>query len=160
MKVKRLFPVLLIVFPYLLIAPIVLHCLGISMQSSLFNRLYIPIFLALFLVIGGCSLLYPLFTKAAPKNLAFWNMVIKLCHIPFYILIFIIGIAFMIVIPLLFFIDMLFLLMSSAYGISALVRAKKQGSIGTPFLAANILCHLFFVADVVSAVVVYLKLRR
>lgn len=51
------------------------------------------------------------------------------------------------------------MLTSSAYGINAVARAKQKGSISTGFLVLNIIMHLLFVTDVISAVIVFVKLK-
>ena len=160
MKVNKLFPLILILFPYFLISPIVLYHFDSTLLLNLFGDKFMVTVLGVFVVVFGSSLLYPLFTKADPRELAFWNMIVKLCHIPFYIFIFILGIGVMIAIPLLFIIDAIILILSSAYGISALVRAAHREQIGTGFLAVNLTGHLFFVADVICSVIVWRKLRK
>lgn len=160
MKIKKLFPILLIILPYLLITPIILSYFDITIHGSFFGISYLIIALGLFASIFGGSLLYALFTKADPKELAFWNMMVKLIHIPFYIFIFIFGIGVMIAVPILFIIDALLLIMSSAYGVSALIRAARRDQIQTAFLAVNLIGHMIFVVDVVCAVITWKKLRK
>lgn len=167
MKTKRFLPVTLIIFPYLLIFPILLNILHIPVPVEWINEntakilsYLFPALILLYLISQAVYILYAVFTKASPASLAFWNMVVKLCHIPFYIFIFIFGIGVMIAIPLLWLIDAILMFTSSSFGISAILRAKSQGHISTTFLVVNIFCHLIFVADVISAVVVYRKLRK
>lgn len=167
MKVRKIFPLLLIVFPYLLISPILFSIFHISIPvewiskgTEMVFRHMIPWGVVVYLLVLTTCLLYAVFTKASPKGLAFWNMVVKLCHIPFYIFIFIFGIGVMIAIPFLWLIDLILMLTSSSFGISALVHAKCEGKISNTFMAVNNLCHFVFVADVISAVVAHWKLRK
>lgn len=163
MKVSKIFPILLILFPYLLISPILFSLFHVTVPVTIVPALFrymVPWGIVVFLLVLTACLLYAVFTKASAKGLAFWNMVVKLCHIPFYIFIFIFGIGVMIAIPLLWLIDLILMLTSSSFGIRALVHAKCEGSISTGFMTVNILCHFVFVADVVSSVITYLKLRK
>ena len=167
MKVKKFFPIMLIVFPYLLISPILIsifeHLNSIQLLSSNADRIISRLFpwsILVYLLFLVCYLLYAVFSKASAKSLAFWNMVVKLCHIPFYIFIFIFGIGVMIAIPMLWLIDVILMVTSSAFGISALVHAKREGRVTTAFTLINLVCHFLFVADVISAILVYRKLRK
>ena len=94
--------------------------------------------------------------------------------IPFYMLLFLYatGIAtIMFVIPGLFLaapfvvvplLAMSFLLMlaTSSYGFAASIRAAQRGLIPGSFAAIHIALHFFAVADLISAIVLYLQLRR
>ena len=106
--------------------------------------------------------------------MAFWDLVLKLCMIPFYTLIFLYatGIAtIMFVIPGLFlaapFVVVPLLVMSyvlmlatSSYGFAASIRAAKRGLLPGSLAALHIALHFIAVADVISAAVLYLQLRR
>ena len=110
----------------------------------------------------------------SPRRLAFWDLVLKLCMIPFYTLLFLYatGIAtIMFVIPGLFLaapfvvvplLAMSFLLMlaTSSYGFAASIRAAKCGFLPGSLAALHIALHFFAVADFFSAAVLYLQLRR
>ena len=100
-------------------------------------------------------------------------MLIKLIHIPFYILVFLIGILslFVAVVPalvlvtpimifVLFVIDVLLMLTSSMYGISTLLKACKTGMISRKFMVINIIMHCFFVTDIISSIIVFVQLKR
>ncbi|MGN0999021.1 MAG: hypothetical protein ACI4PO_05665 [Faecousia sp.] len=128
------------------------------------------------LVVYIVSILYVFLSKEKDGGcrLAFWNMVIKLAHIPFYGILFAVGagltiasIGFLVpllVLPMalgiLALIDYLLLITSSMYGINALRRAKQKGTVSTAFVVVNGILHFFFVADVISAIVVYCRLRE
>ena len=109
-----------------------------------------------------------------PRRLAFWDLVLKLCMIPFYTLLFLYatGIAtIMFVIPGLFLaapfvvvpllaMSFLLILATSSYGFAASIRAAKRGLLPGSFAALHIALHFFAVADLISAIVLYLQLRR
>ena len=110
----------------------------------------------------------------SPRRLAFWDLALKLCMIPFYTLIFLYatGIAtIMFVIPGLFLaapfvvvpllaMSYLLMLATSSYGFAASIRAAKRGLIPGSFTALHIALHFFPITDLISSAVLYLQLRR
>ena len=135
-----------------------------------------PTWGVLLLIIGIANILCACFDRdyGSPRRLAFWDLVLKLCMIPFYMLLFLYatGIAtIMFVIPGLFLaapfvvvpllaISYLLMLAMSSYGFAASIRAAKRGLLPGSFAALHIALHFFAVADFFSAVVLYLQLRR
>ena len=130
----------------------------------------------LLLLVGIANILCVCFDRGyrSPRRLAFWDLVFKLCMIPFYTLIFLYatGIAtIMFVIPGLFLaapfvvvpllaMSYLLMLATSSYGFAASLRAAKRGLLPASFAAIHIALHFFAVADFFSAAVLYLQLRR
>lgn len=130
----------------------------------------------LLLIIGIANILCACFDRGhgSPRRLAFWDLVLKLCMIPFYTLIFLYatGIAtIMFVIPGLFLaapfvvvpllaMSYLLMLATSSYGFAASIRATKRRLLPGSFAAIHIALHFFAVADFFSAAVLYLQLRR
>ena len=135
-----------------------------------------PTWGVLLLITGVANILCACFDRAegSPRRLAFWGLVLKLCMIPFYTLIFLYatGIAtIMFVIPGLFLaapfvvlpllaMSYLLMLATSSYGFAASIRAAKRQLLPGSFAALHIALHFFAVADFFSAVVLYLQLRR
>lgn len=106
-------------------------------------------------------------------ELAFWDMLIKLCHIPFYLGTFACGalVLMAMVVPAMIFVspmvvftliivDFLLMATSSAYGINALLRAKSRGLLPLKSVLVNGIFHFLFVLDVVSAVMIFVKLKK
>ena len=135
-----------------------------------------PTWGVLLLLAGIANILCACFDRAedSPHRLAFWDLVLKLCMIPFYTLIFLYatGIAtIMFVIPGLFLaapfvvvpllaMSYVLMLATSSYGFAASIRAAQRGLIPGSFTALHIALHFIAVADVISAAVLYLQLRR
>ena len=130
----------------------------------------------LLLIAGIANILCACFDRAesGPRRLAFWDLAVKLSMIPFYTLIFlyttgITTIMFVIpglvlaapfvVLPLLAM-SYLLMLATSSYGFAASLRATKRGLLPGSFAALHIALHFFAVADLISAIVLYLQLRR
>ena len=130
----------------------------------------------LLLIAGVANVLCACFDRdyGSPRRLAFWDLILKLCMIPFYTLIFLYatGIAtIMFVIPGLFLaapfvvvpllaVSYLLMLTTSSYGFAASLRATKRGLLPASLAAIHIALHFFAVADFFSAAVLYLQLRR
>ena len=135
-----------------------------------------PTWGTLLLIAGIANILCACFDRAedSPRKLAFWDLILKLCMIPFYTLIFLYatGIAtIMFVIPGLFLaapfvvvpllaMSYVLMLATSSYGFAASIRAAQRGLIPGSFTALHIALHFIAVADVISAAVLYLQLRR
>ena len=135
-----------------------------------------PTWGTLLLITGIANILCVCFDRdyGSPRRLAFWDLMLKLCMIPFYTLIFLYatGIAtIMFVIPGLFLavpfavvpllaMSYLLMLATSSYGFAASLRAAKRGLLPGSLVAIHMALHFFAVADFFSAVVLYLQLRR
>ena len=135
-----------------------------------------PTWGTLLLITGIANILCACFDRAEDnlRRLAFWDLVLKLCMVPFYTLIFLYatGIAtIMFVIPGLFLaapfvvvpllaMSYLLMLATSSYGFAASLRAAKRGLLPSSLAAIHIALHFFAVADFFSAAVLYLQLRR
>lgn len=111
------------------------------------------------------ALTYP---KDKVNDLAFYDMLIKFVHIPFFLLIFGTGLLllFVMVVPALIFfsplmimilaiINYLLMITSSMYGISAVVRLEQSGRLEKGKGLIYLVLHLAFVVDFLSAVSLY-----
>ena len=134
-----------------------------------------PTWGTLLLIAGIANILCACFDRGyrSPRRLAFWDLALKLCMIPFYTLLFLYatGIAtIMFVIPGLFLaapfvvvpllaMSYLLMLATSSYGFAASIRAAKRGLIPGSFTALHIALHFFPITDLISSAVLYLQLR-
>ena len=87
----------------------------------------------------------------AVYRLAFFDMLVKLLRIPFYLLVFLAGV-------LMFMAYLLLMITSSMYGVSALVRAVRQGKVSKRYAVVHGILHFLFVTDVISAICVFVKM--
>ena len=98
------------------------------------------------------------------EQMLFWSMVFKLCNIPLYGFVFLVGLLMNVfVIPLLPFLilfDYSVLLPSSLYAVSGLVQARKDRRISAAALVLHGAMQFVFCLDVCSAVYLYLSLRE
>lgn len=167
---KKLLPILLAVWPYLVLW--MMSIFGGKEEGN--HGLELLLLIVLTVVVYVTNIVNAFTYKIEDaKKLAFWDMIIKLIHIPFYLIVFIAGVALLLamVVPALVFvspflvailaiIDFFLMLTSSAYGIHALIRAKKNGGVSVKFVVVHSILHLFFVTDVISAVIVFVKTRK
>lgn len=169
-KKKRFFPITLALWPYLYVV--------LSFAFSSYERLGGMIFyggMLLTLAVYISNIIYACAWKGEDSyyRLAFWNMLIKLIHIPFYIGVFLLGVLFLlaIVVPafiflspvlifFLFLVDAFLMVTSSMYGVNALIRAGKKQVVSKKYVIINIILQFLFVADVISAIVLYIKVRK
>lgn len=170
-KKKRFFPITLAVWPYLCVAAFILMFSANETLGEIFlwgGMLLTPI-------VYISNIIYACICKEEDSyyHLAFWNMVIKLVHIPFYLGVFLLGIlllmiavvpAFIFVSPflivLLIIVDVFLLITSSMYGVNALIRAGRKQAVSKKYVVINIILQFLFIADVISAIVLYIKVRK
>ncbi len=167
-SLRRALPVVLMVWPYLLLGVLYLSSLLGSNTAFLLFCLY-----CLLTAVVYALNIWNACTLRDEKRLARWSMVLKLVHIPFYLLVFCVGVLFAgaMVVPALLFVspflllllaagDWLLLMTSSVYGISAAVQAAARGRMSKAGAAVCGVLHCFFVLDVVGAVLLFCKLRK
>ena len=163
---KKLWPVLLMVLPYVLN-----FFSGWEDASGRIIKIYF--IAAVVICVGNVINAWLYHGERAPQELAFFNMVIKLVHVPFYLMMFLLGLVFVFasVVPALIFLipivlitlavtDGILLITSSMYGVNAIRKARKKGLITKKYAAVHTVFHYLFVLDVISAVMVYGKIRH
>ena len=109
----------------------------------------------------------------AALKLAFYDMIIKLIHIPFYLCVFVVGVVCILamvvpalifvspmIVMILFLIDCFLLLTSSMYGISAAIKSSREGIISKKAALLHGIFHCIFVTDIISAIVLYREIKR
>lgn len=169
-KVKFLIPTLLMFCPYMILLT---NFFRIPKSDSNLNFIFLTLYFLILLTILIINIIYSCTRNQSEYyKLALFNMIIKIIHIPFYIVIFLIATSLSVLLSwmvgpfiLVFIIisavlDYLLLLTSSSYGINALIRSLKTNHISTRFLVINIILHFIFVLDVLSSIVVFFKLRK
>lgn len=101
------------------------------------------------------------------QRLLFWDMFIKLCYIPFFLMMFMMilaGFATFLVggiamVVMAVGVDLLFLIPPSVYGLCGCIRAAKEKHMSGGLAVALAILHFLFCADVVAAIVAYCKVR-
>lgn len=169
-SVKMKFPLTLAIWPYL-------YFLGslIVDDNERLQTVFLVGYIILTIMVYLSNIVYACTRKGEDSyyHLAFWNMLIKLIHIPFYLFTFLMGVLFLFasvvpalifvtpfIIIMLFFIDVFLMITSSLYGINALIRAGYKQVVSKEYAVINSILHVIFVADVISAIVFYIKVRK
>lgn len=168
---KRILPILLAVSPYIYVFIV---CSVFARNLPLTTTSLKQILLSYFIMVLIVYLPNCVFAFLSPNagvqltQLAFWNMVIKLFHIPFYIVVFVFGGLLTVALflfggPILALIlaimDFLLMLTSSTFGFSTLKQARKHNLLDSRAVGTYTICHFIFCADAISAVMLYKKVK-
>lgn len=166
-KGKKVLPIFWAIWPYSII---VLFFLQIEELQMGFLGGYI--FLGFLLLVLNIINAFTYSGENAGYELAFWNMLIKLIHIPFYIAIFFMGVLLLLasVVPALIFFtpfmvlcliiaSAILMIATSMYGVNALLRERRMGRISTVYLVGMIVMHLCFVLDTIASVILFVQMR-
>ena len=135
-SVLRFFPALLAVWPYGIL------CIGLFEEGSAGSMVFLWVYCGLTAALLLFQILYCCLHRASARTFAFWNLTVKLCHIPFYLAVFALGVlmTMAMVVPALLFVspmvnlmllavDTALMLTSSAYGIRAAVSGVREGEL-------------------------------
>lgn len=165
---KKVLPVVLLIWPYLFFAGFLIG----QDNETLFSAFFLS-YLAMTAVVYLINIVNAWIYKGEDDcyRLAFFDMLIKLLHIPFYLLVFLAGVlmfmamvvpALVFVSPLiifmLFMVHLFLMITSSMYGVSALVKAARQGKVTKKYAVLHGILHFLFVTDVISAICVFVKM--
>ena len=166
MKLFKLFAVTLMLWPYLGIALLYL-------PEDAAPYLFFSLYLLLTVAVYGINIVNACRWKGEAERLAFWNMLIKLVHIPFHLLLFLVGLILILamVVPALVFVSPILVtifsiiswllgLTSSVYGINAIVRGRQIGALSTKTAILLGILHLLFLADVIASIIAFVRLRK
>ena len=163
---KRVAPIMLCIWPYF-------FCALLFFGSKNDGSLYLMGNLLFAVVMFICNIINVIFLlkgEYEAKKLAFWNMLIKLIHIPYYIIIFVIGIVLamcsFVFFPFSIFMgplmiislivsDYILMITSSMYGFSAIHRMRKAGQIKIGDAVLLDIMHCIFCFDVIVAIMTF-----
>ena len=165
---RKILPVVLLVWPYLFFIGFMIG----QDNETLFSAFFLS-YLVMTAVVYLMNIVNAWMYKGEDDcyRLALFDMLIKLLHIPFYLLVFLTGVLmFMVmVVPalvfvspfiifMLFVVDLFLMITSSMYGVSALVKAARQGKVSKKYAVLHGILHFLFVTDVISAICVFVKM--
>lgn len=165
---RKVLPIVLLIWPYLFFVGFLIDEEHESLLSGFFLG-YLVMTAVVYLLNIINAWLYK--GEDACYRLALFDMLIKLLHIPFYLLVFLAGVLMFMamvvpallfvspfIIAILFVVDLLLMITSSMYGVSALVKAVKQGKVSKKYAVVHGILHFLFVTDVISAICVFVKI--
>lgn len=165
---KKLLLIPTVIFPYT-----VCLCLGYGFIAQSFSNTTIKILgifaLAVLVFSFLCNFIYIFSTRRKTAEELLKNaFLIKVIHIPTYILIFVLGVLmglmFFMTFPfilLLIVIDLLTLWMSGMISVHSIAKSLKEGGLcSKPLLIIAMVCQLFFCADIISLFVVRIAIKK
>lgn len=169
-KTKKILPIILSIWPYLIVIPFL-----VAGRDGIATVVWWGY--ALLTVVVYVANIVNAFTYSgvnASYELAFWDMLIKLAHILFYIAAFCMALLMSlltIALPgmiiftpfiVLCFAAAEFVLMltGSMYGVNALVRASRQGMVSVSYAIGQGVMHFVFILDTISAVLIFAKMKK
>lgn len=166
---KKVPVILLLAAPYVFLFAVIIICIAEEGLTARMMEMSSYLFLGMLIVVFIPNMIYAFILPRKgweQRQMFFWNMILKICNVPIYILVFVFGLLMCITIfglmllPFLFIFDFLLLLSSSMYGISGLRLAGKEGTWPKTVIVINGICQFVFVADLASAVYLYLRSRK
>ena len=160
---KRILPIFAGLWPYLLVGTFLIFMwFTPDVLASVNPVLILFVMVLLGPALGTIFLLLGLKSRMlSPVLLAKWNLTAKLIHIPFYIVMFLLGfLVAPLAAPFFFLLDVMALCTSSGIGIAAVLRARKEGQATIGWAVLHIFMHCCFVLDVISAFLLWYKFKR
>ena len=159
MKFKYIPPVLLILISWIILLPFLCYAAQLrELSNRLFDALILPVCVSFPIILIGnvyCAC-FTVWETAALVRVNFW---LKLLLIPAYLLVLIYAIRTPLIMVVPLFFGGLLVLTSSAYGLRALVQAKREKRIaGSPYVGL-LLTHLCLVTDVIAAVKLHQRMK-
>lgn len=164
---RNILPVMLAVWPYMIMLPGLFE----GKLASILLYLYFPLTIVVY--VWNMINAFKYEGENAARELAFYNMLIKLIHIPFYLGVFILGMMFLLasVVPALIFFtpmvliylifsDMVLLVVTSMYGVNAIRKANRNGILTGKSAIINLTMHFIFIGDVISAIHIYRRIKK
>lgn len=175
---KKIPPILLCLCPYLFFVYLWFMAYVIHVESDeaiLRCDIYYFVGVGVNFLLNFINLIFMKKTANSEKELAFWCMLIKLLHIPYYVFMFVVCIISLLLVmtPIIFMIfvapmvvisvlisDYILTIISSSYGFVAIAKGRKYNLITKVegIIYAIALC--FFCSDVICSVVLYVRLRK
>jgi ABC-type multidrug transport system fused ATPase/permease subunit len=162
---RRIPTLLLLISPYLFFIISSINSNKLSEEES--DNFFFLLFGALILIFLF-NMVYPFvlaWRGEKASSLLFWDMILKLFNIPIYLANFFFG-TFSALLPLGFVLTIIFvifdyalLLPSTMYGVSGLIQAWREKKISLASAVFNSILHFIFCLDVISAIVMYIKVK-
>lgn len=157
------FPYLLLFFLFGFFRGFLLDWIG---ENLLLTFLLLGIWFFASLLANLAFLMLALGRQWSGRSLALASMVLKLIQIPAYVTVFLLGCIFALTIWLfafvivLFFLDCLTILLTGLIGLTASIRCAGEKRVSKGLCVANGILSFVFCADVVLAIIFYVKSRR
>lgn len=161
---------LIALFPYLILFALICMFTGYFMDSVFQNNVFLLLLLLIVvyviaLVCAVASFISSLAKKRKTLDVLHINMIIKLIHIPAYLLIFIVGIFCMITIftfgvtIVLIILDGMTIALSGLIGFGGVIQSLREKKISVKAAIIHGILQFIYCADVISSIVIYRKVK-
>lgn len=167
-RFEKILPAILTVWPYLFFLFFI-----VPDKTGKNHGLFLIIYTFLTIIIYGFNIYNAFAFQNSDVKLVFYGMMVKLLQIPFYLAGFAVGMlclfvmavpAFLFISPVLIFmlalVEFFLMAVSSMYGISAAIRMTKKRKLSKTWAVVYMIAHFIFVADVISAVCLYIAAKK
>lgn len=167
-KYEKIYPVILTIWPYLFFLFLI-----VPDETGRNHMLFLTIYTILTVIIYGFNIWNAFVFRDTEEKLALYGMLVKLFHIPFYLAGFAAGILCLLVmvvpaflflspamIAILAAVEFFLMIVSSMYGISAVLRMTKKKELSKISAVVCLIAHFVFVADVISSVYLYRAIKK
>lgn len=154
---KRIFPVILLLAPYLLVFALYFPAFG-AWINQMVNGLWIEVAIAIACFIWFINLYVVQKTAWSEKAYSLWNLVLKVAHMPFYACMFLIIMASPMYMFLLFWPLAMTVTATGLYGVRAIGKASKQELVSKYFVLVHMIAAYLPILDIISAIFVYQKM--
>ncbi len=165
---NKVLPMILMIWPYIYLLNMVFP------EGTMLYDNFTTIYIALTVLVYGINIwnAFGCYDANSTKDYAFWNMIIKLFHIPFYLGVFVLGAVFLLAmaVPALILIspiiamtlagiDYMLMITSSVYGIRTITLLVRNKEISKRMAILYVVLHLIFVLDVLAAIKLYKRTK-
>ena len=165
---KRYLPIIL--FPYTIIIALASLFSNFIMETVFKNNIFLVLLvLLLFYIIALISAIIVsiknLVLKRSAQELLRMNMIIKLIHIPAYLLIFFAGMIFFLTIftfaisILLMILTGMSIILSGLIGLSSIIRGLREHKLTKKKAIIHSILQFIFCADIISSIIIYRSVK-
>lgn len=175
---KKIPPILLCLCPYLFFVYLWFMAYVIHVESDeaiLRCDIYYFVCVGVNFLLNFINLIFMKKTANSEKELAFWCMLIKLLHIPYYVFMFVVCIISLLLVmtPIIFMIfvapmvvisvlisDYILTIISSSYGFFAISKARKLKLITKVECVIYTILLCIFCTDVIVSIILYIRIKK
>lgn len=158
--------VLIALFPYLIVFALICIFKGYFMDTVFHNNVYSLLLVLLILYFVALVCAVAVFIKGITKKkksleILHFNMIIKLIHIPAYLLIFVFGLLCTITIftigitIVLMILDGMTIVLSGLIGLGGVIGSLREDKISIKKAVMHGILQFVYCADIISAIVIY-----
>lgn len=160
-----------LVYPYIIVLLLIslFTCSDIYIDMNFNIVSLLTIIIVLYIVVLICTiakLMTNLSQKKEAREILRLNMIIKLVHIPAYLIIYIVGLVCLLTLftfgisIILVFIDSMMIILSGLVGLGGVIRSVQEGKITKQTGILFGVLQFMFCVDVIIAIVAYIMVRR